>query len=33
VLEDWATPHLDVIARREGYRKPLPSLLDLVAGA
>ena len=33
VLEDWATPHLDVIARREGYRKPLPSLLDLVANA
>jgi FdhE protein len=31
LLEDWATPHLDVVARREGYRKPLPSLLDLLA--
>jgi FdhE protein len=31
VLEDWATPHLDVIARREGYRKALPTLLDLAA--
>lgn len=33
LLEDWSTPHLDVVARRQGYRKPLPSLLDLlVAG-
>jgi Protein involved in formate dehydrogenase formation len=31
LLEDWATPHLDVVARREGYRKPIPSLLDLLA--
>jgi FdhE protein len=31
LLEDWSTPHLDVVARREGYRKPIPSLLDLVA--
>ena len=30
-LEDWGTPHLDVIARREGYRKALPTLLDLLA--
>ena len=29
LLEDWATPHLDLVARREGYRKPIPSLLDL----
>jgi hypothetical protein len=31
LLEDWATPHMDVIARREGYRKAVPSLLDLLA--
>jgi hypothetical protein len=29
LLEDWASPHLDVVARRDGFRKPLPSLLDL----
>lgn len=33
LLEDWSTPHLDVIARREGYRKPIPSLLDLLASS
>jgi formate dehydrogenase maturation protein FdhE len=31
VLEDWASPHLDVVARREGYRKALPTLLDLAS--
>ena len=31
LLEDWSTPHLDLIARREGYRKPIPALLDLLA--
>jgi FdhE protein len=31
LLEDWSTPHLDVVARREGYSKPIPSLLDLIA--
>jgi FdhE protein len=30
LLEDWSTPHLDVVARRQGYRKPIPSLLDLL---
>ena len=29
--EDWASPHLDVVARREGYRKALPTLLDLAS--
>ena len=29
LLEDWASPHLDVVARRAGLRKPLPALLDL----
>jgi FdhE protein len=31
LLEDWGTPHMDVVARREGYRKAIPSLLDLLA--
>lgn len=31
LLEDWSTPHLDVVARRAGYRKPVPALLDLLA--
>jgi hypothetical protein len=30
-LEDWASPHLDVVARRAGFRKPLPALLDLAS--
>jgi hypothetical protein len=30
LLEDWATPHLDLVARREGYLKPVASLLDLL---
>ena len=30
LLEDWASPHLDVVARRAGLVKPLPALLDLV---
>ena len=30
LLEDWATPHLDVVARREGYHKAVPALLDLI---
>jgi FdhE protein len=29
LLEDWASPHLDVVARREGLVKPVPALLDL----
>src|SRR5438093_865204 len=31
LLEDWGSPHLDVVARREGLVKPLPALLDLAA--
>lgn len=31
LLEDWSTPHLDIVARRQGYRKPIPALLDLLA--
>jgi FdhE protein len=29
LLEDWGTPHLDVVATRAGYRRPLPTLLQL----
>lgn len=31
LVEDWGSPHLDLIARRAGYRRPLPSLV-LLAG-
>jgi len=31
LLEDWGSPHLDLVARREGLVKPLPALLDLAA--
>ena len=31
LLEDWSTPHLDVVARREDYRKAIPTLLDLLS--
>jgi len=31
LLEDWASPHLDLVARREGFVKPVPALLDLSA--
>jgi FdhE protein len=30
LLEDWSSPHLDVVARRQGFIKPVPALLDLV---
>ncbi|MBI3634938.1 MAG: formate dehydrogenase accessory protein FdhE [Candidatus Rokubacteria bacterium] len=29
LVEDWGSPHLDLIARRAGYRRPLPSLVEL----
>jgi hypothetical protein len=31
LLEDWASPHLDLYATREGYWRPTPSLVHLVA--
>ena len=31
LIEDWGTPHLDLIARRRGYRRATPSLIQLVA--
>ncbi len=31
LVEDWGSPHFDVVARRRGYRRPLASLLDIAA--
>jgi len=30
LIEDWGTPHLDLIARRKGYWRATPSLIQLV---
>lgn len=30
VVEDWASPHLDLYARRQGYWRPTPSLAQLL---
>lgn len=30
LIEDWGTPHLDLIARRKGYWRATPSLVQLV---
>lgn len=30
-IEDWGTPHLDLIARRRGYRRATPSLIQLLS--
>ena len=32
LVEDWGSPHFDVVARRAGYRRPLPLLTELGAG-
>jgi hypothetical protein len=29
LVEDWGSPHLDLIARRAGYRRALPTLLEV----
>jgi hypothetical protein len=31
LIEDWGTPHLDLIARRRGYWRGTPSLVQLAA--
>ena len=33
LLEDWGSPHLDVVARRAGYWRPVPTLLDVATPA
>jgi FdhE protein len=30
LVEDWGSPHLDLVARRAGYWRGVPSLLDLL---
>jgi FdhE protein len=30
VVEDWGSPHLDLVARREGYWRPVPVLMTVV---
>jgi hypothetical protein len=30
LIEDWGSPHLDLLAVRAGYRRPIPSLVQLV---
>jgi hypothetical protein len=32
LLEDWASPHLDVAAARAGYWRAIPTLVDLASG-
>jgi formate dehydrogenase formation protein len=29
LVEDWGSPHFDVAARRKGYWRPVPSLIEL----
>jgi len=33
LVEDWASPHLDLYASREGYWRPTPCLVHLINGA
>jgi hypothetical protein len=30
LVEDWGSPHLDLVARREGYWRPVPVLMTVV---
>jgi hypothetical protein len=29
LIEDWGSPHFDLIARRQGYWRPIPSIVQL----
>jgi hypothetical protein len=31
LIEDWGSPHFDLIAHRQGYWRPIPSIVQLVA--
>jgi FdhE protein len=31
LVEDWGSPHLDLVARRAGHWRPIPSLVDLAS--
>ena len=33
VVEDWGSPHLDLVARRAGHWRPVPTLVDVVGSA
>ena len=33
LVEDWGSPHLDLVARRAGYWRPLPTLLEVATPA
>ncbi|OGL16656.1 MAG: hypothetical protein A3F92_02465 [Candidatus Rokubacteria bacterium RIFCSPLOWO2_12_FULL_71_22] len=32
LVEDWGSPHFDLVARRAGYRRPFPPLTELGVG-
>ena len=31
LVEDWGSPHLDLVARRAGYWRPVPTLLEVAS--
>ena len=33
LVEDWGSPHLDFLARRAGFRRPVPTLIELSRAA
>ena len=33
LIEDWGSPHFDLVAHRQGYWRPIPSLVQLAARA
>jgi hypothetical protein len=33
LVEDWGSPHLDLVARRAGYRRAVPTLLEVATPA
>jgi hypothetical protein len=33
LIEDWGSPHFDLVAMRSGYQRPIPSLIQLARGA
>jgi len=33
IIEDWGSPHLDLAARRAGYWRPIPTLLEIATPA
>lgn len=33
LIEDWGSPHFDLIAHRQGYWRPVPSIVQLLARA